>query len=70
MAILTNSVFFLNISWNFKVFLKTNTNFSQCLFRFVPVFINIIRLVPQHLPGLHQRYLQFCVELSITHLHH
>jgi len=36
--------------------LLEDTNFSPCLFRFDPVFINIIRLVPKHLPGINQRY--------------
>jgi len=36
--------------------LKANTNFPPCFFRFVSVFVNIIRLVSQHRSGFHQRY--------------
>ena len=39
-------------------------------FFFFPVFVNSNRLVSQHRPGFHQRYLQFFAELSIAHLHH
>ena len=60
---------FFNISWNFEVFLRTNTNFCQCLFLFDPVFIIIIRLVPLHWPGFHHRYWHLNVELKIADLH-
>ena len=61
--------FFFNISYSFEVFLKTNANFSPCLFCFVSVFVNI-HFVPQHGSGFHQRYEQSYVELKIAHLHH
>ena len=60
---------FFIIYQSFSVFLKTNTNFCPCLFRFVLLFIHIIRLVPQHRPGLHQRYWQFYVEIKIARIH-
>ena len=67
MTIFTKSFFFI-ISQSFKVLLKTNTNFCPCLFRFFPVFIHVIHLVPQHRPVLHQRP-QFYVEIKIAHHH-
>jgi hypothetical protein len=55
---------FLSI-YSFQVFLK-NANLCSCLFRFVPVFTNIIRLVLQHRPGFHQKYRQLSVEINIA----